>query len=294
MLYPAPVPSSTKPAPATIASFNLKGGVGKTHLCWLLASVCIERRKRCLIVDLDQQANITLNFLPEHHTPTGVERIFDSENHVEPSDLIRRTQFEQVDLIPVTGEFARLDLAQGEAWREQRLHTMLADVLSEIASDYDFILLDCPPRVSLSSYAALCAADFVVVPLEAADWGARGTGTVRAVIERVQAEENPSLELLGYVVSKFKKRREFQNTYLTEIKDAFGTDVFKTMIPDLATFERSVDEALPTTLHSPRSHAASVARNFYNETVARIAAAKARKGLSRREGSARPRAASFA
>ena len=72
-----------------ITSLNLKGGVGKTHFCWLLASVCQEGH-RCLIVDLDQQANITQSFLPDHCDPTGVERIFDPSDNAEPRDLVRQ------------------------------------------------------------------------------------------------------------------------------------------------------------------------------------------------------------
>ena len=256
---------------SVITSLNLKGGVGKTHLCWLLASVCQERGCRCLVVDLDQQANITQSFLPDHSEPTGVERLFDPGADDDPRDLVRHTEYSHIDLVPVTGLFARLDLAQPEQWEKGRLHTVLADAVTELVADYDYILLDCPPRMSLPSYAALCASDFVVIPLEAADWGARGTATVRAVVERVRRRDNPGLKLLGYVVSKFKRPRAFQLTYLAQIRQAFGREVFDTVIPDLSPFERSVDEGIPITLHSPRSHAADVARQLFDEFEARIA-----------------------
>jgi chromosome partitioning protein len=288
-------------SPATgriITSLNLKGGVGKTHLCWLLASVCEERRKRCLIVDLDQQANITQSLLPQHTEPTGIELVFERTAHVSPDQLIHRTAYPHIDLIPATGHFARYDLAQPEQWEGDRLHTALADALVEIAPGYHYVLLDCPPRISLASYAALCASNFVVIPLEAADWGARGTAIVRAAIDRVQQHDNPELKLLGYVVSKFKQRRTFQMAYLRQIREAFGRDAFKTVIPDSAQFERSVDNALPITLHSPSSHASFVARRLFNELECRILAARAqeehrRVGGPRREGGARTNAAAF-
>lgn len=254
-----------------VTSLNLKGGVGKTHFCWLIASVCQERGQRCLIVDLDQQANITQSFLPSHADPTGAEPIFDPHANPEPRSLVRTTRYEAIDIIPVTGHFARYDLAQPEQWELKRLHTALADTLTELLRDYDYILLDCPPRISLPSYAALCASDYVVIPLEAADWGARGTATVRAVIERVQRRDNPRLKLLGYVVSKFKQPRTFQATYLAQIRHAFGSQVFDTVVPDLSQFERSVDEAIPITLHSPHCHAAAIARRLFDEFTARLA-----------------------
>jgi len=254
-----------------ITSLNLKGGVGKTHLCWLIASVCQERGHRCLIVDLDQQANITQSFLPDHTEPTGVERLFDPNADTEPHDLIRHTAYEHIDIIPVTGHFARQDLSQREQWEKRRLHSALADALAELLSDYDYILLDCPPRMSLPSYAALCASDFVVIPLEAADWGARGTAAVRALLQSVRQFHNPHLKLLGYVVSKFKRTRAFQLTYLAQIRSIYGNEVFETVIPDLAQFERSVDEGIPITLHSPHSHAADIARCLFDEFSARVA-----------------------
>lgn len=254
-----------------ITSLNLKGGVGKTHLCWLIASVCQERGRRCLIVDLDQQANITQSFLPDHTEPTGVERLFDPADDAEPRDLVRQTEYDRIDIIPVTGYFAGQDLSQSGQWESRRLHTTLADAVTELLPAYDYILLDCPPRMSLASYAALCASDFVIIPLEAADWGARGTASVRAIVQRVHQHHNPRLKLLGYVVSKFKRVRAFQLTYLAQIRQAFGQEVFQTVIPDLSQFERSVDEGIPITLHSPHSHAADVARQLFDEAEARIA-----------------------
>ena len=269
IILPVPAPSDRRAH--VITSLNLKGGVGKTHLCWLIASVCQERGRRCLIVDLDQQANITQSFLPDHSDPNGVERIFDPSDDVEPRDVVRQTAHPHIDIIPVTGHFARLDFSQSGQWESQRLHAALADAVTELLPSYDYILLDCPPRMSLASYAALCASDFVIIPLEAADWGARGTASVRAIVQRVQRHDNPRIQLLGYVVSKFKRARAFQQTYMAQIRQVFGDEVFETAIPDLAQFERSVDEGIPITLHSPRSHGADIARQLFDEMESRIA-----------------------
>ena len=73
------------PSTTVITSLNLKGGVGKTHLCWLFASVCQQRKKRCLIVDLDQQSNITQSLLPEHADPSGIELVFDATADIHQS-----------------------------------------------------------------------------------------------------------------------------------------------------------------------------------------------------------------
>ena len=93
---------------------------------------------------------------------------------------------------------------------------------------------------------------------------------MRAAVERVQQHDNANLKLLGYVVSKFKRGRAFQQTYLRQIRETFGDAVFQTVIPDSAQFERSVDNAIPTTLHSPSSHASRIARQLFDEVESRI------------------------
>jgi len=79
---------------------------------------------------------------------------------------------------------------------------------------YDVIVFDCPPRLSLVSFAALCASDFVIVPLEAADWGAQGIMQVTSAVEYVQSRFNRRLQLLGYLVSRFKRRRAYRRPAL--------------------------------------------------------------------------------
>ena len=120
--------------------------------------------------------------------------------------------------------------------------------MSTLRSSYDFILFDCPPRLSVVSFAALCASDYVVIPLEAADWGAQGIVQVTAAIEEVQRHYNPRLKLLGYLVSRFKRARAYQQSYLKQLRSHFGGLAFDTVIPDLARFEQSVTDRIPITL----------------------------------------------
>jgi chromosome partitioning protein len=144
---------------------------------------------------------------------------------------------------------------------------------------YDFIIFDCPPRLSLTSFAALCSSRFVVVPMEAADWGAQGVSQVTEAVEYVQKRYNSELSILGYLVSRFKPRRVYQQTYLAGMREHFGKSVFDVTIDDLSAFERAVTDAVPITRHSPRSSAARSARRFFDEVLQRIhEAVRERKG----------------
>ena len=111
----------------------------------------------------------------------------------------------------------------------------------------------------------------MIVPLEAADWGAQGIMQVTAAVDYVQSRFNRRLQLLGYLVSRFKRRRAYQQSYLSQLRSHFGPKTFDTVIPDLAQFERSVTDAVLLTRHAPASSAARIAREFFDETLRRCA-----------------------
>lgn len=253
-----------------ITVINLKGGVGKTHTVWLLSSVCQERSLRMLAVDTDTQANLTNSLLPERDGRPGIEALFHPAAEEPAHSLIRRTRFSHIDIIPASAALTPFDLSDHSQWERADLHLSLQDGVESLRSAYDFIVFDCPPRLSVVSYAALCASDYVVIPLEAADWGAQGIVQVTAAIRQVQADYNPRLRLLGYLVSRFKRARSYQRSYLKQLRAHFGDLAFDSVIPDLALFEKSVTDSLPITAHSPRSEEAGIARTFFDEVNARI------------------------
>ena len=260
---------SSKIAPA-ITILNLKGGVGKTHASWLIAGVCQELRRRALLLDSDAQGNLTDSFVPESNRLPGIEAFFDPAQEVEPGGLIRKTAFSHIDLVPAGMRLARFDVADRTGWEASDLHLSLVEPVAALRGEYEFIVFDCPPRLSVVSYAALCASDYVIVPLEAADWGAQGIVQVTAAIREVQRRYNPRLKLLGYLVSRFKRARAYQKSYLAELRRHFGELAFDTVIPDLAKFEQSVTDRIPITLHSPSSEEAGIARAFFGEVEQRI------------------------
>jgi chromosome partitioning protein len=265
------VPRDSDQRAKAITVINLKGGVGKTHTAWLLAGVCQEQRKKVLVVDTDTQANITRSLLESGQLATpGIEVLFDPAKDADPAPLIRPTRFSHIHLLPSSPALAARDLSDQRMWEQADLHLSLADGLRTIRGDYDYIIFDCPPRLSLVSFAALCASESVVIPLEAADWGAQGIVHVTAAVNHVREHYNPNLRLLGYLVSRFKRARLFQRSYLKRLRDHFGALAFDTLIPDLAGYEKSVTLGIPITLHAPLSHEAEVARALFTEVQRRI------------------------
>jgi len=158
-------------------------------------------------VDDDPQGNLSSSFLPDRGSVRGVERLLDPAADARPLDLLHRTQYPHIDLIPASPLVSQFDVSDQKNWEKADLHRAFLDPLRELAPLYDFIMFDCPPRLSLVSYAALVASDGVVVPLEAADWGAQGLGVVSQAVQYVQRIHNPRLRLLGYVISRYRGQR---------------------------------------------------------------------------------------
>jgi chromosome partitioning protein len=262
---PAPVGRRAR----IITSLNLKGGVGKTHLCWLIAGVCEELGKRCLVLDLDKQGNITTTLVVENDGGIGTDAFFNPALDADAASLIRKSRLQHVDVIPGSFALERYDLPDPSKWESSGLVLSLVDPLAELGMIYDYILLDCPADISLITYAALCASDFLLVPLEVAQWGALGTQHVTKTCDHVRKRHNARLKLLGFVVSRFKRARKYQRTYLDRLRERFGDDAFSTVIPDLSAFEQSVNDKIPITLHSPHSHASDIAHQFFDEVESR-------------------------
>jgi len=255
---------------SVITSLNLKGGVGKTHLCWLIAGVCEEQKRRCLVLDLDKQGNISTTLLGSDISGDGCEHFFDPAIDPNASSLIQRSSLQHVDCIPGSFALEQFNQTSPADWEGSGMERSLVDPLRELRRLYDFILLDCPADVSLITYAALCASDFLMIPLETANWGALGTQHILTAMQHVQDHHNKHLNLLGFVASRYKRGRTYQQAYFRELQEHFGDDAFETVIPDLAPFEKSVNDRIPIVLHSPSSNAASIARQFFGEIESRI------------------------
>ena len=253
-----------------ITVINLKGGVGKTHTAWLFGGVCQERSERLLAIDCDMQANLSRSFLEPDDAGPGLELLFHPGAEVDPQRIIRQTRYSHIDILPATPILAQFDIADQNTWEKADLHLSLVDAVSGVRGDYDYVVIDCPPRLSLVSFAALCASDAVLIPLEAADWGAQGIVQVTSAVEYVKQNFNRNLRLLGYLVSRFRRARAVQQSYRVKLKEHFGTLAFDTVIPDLARFEQSVTNGIPITLYAPTSPEADIARRLFEEIQWRI------------------------
>ena len=258
-----------------IALCNLKGGVGKTSTTFHLGGTLAKGGRRVLLVDADPQASLTQGFLgpaatralPRRETIAG---LFGDGLMPDPAELVRATDFPGLSIVPGSPLLARFNVP--EPWLagrdEQRA---LADFLADVRADFDLILIDCPPTLSLCSWVALVAADHLVVPLQAEDFGSQGIASILDFVDAVRSGPNPRLHLAGYLLTMFNPRLGIHSAYATMLRDLYGDDVLTTTIPIGADVKEAVASRRPIAHHKPRGASAKAIQALGDELLGRVA-----------------------
>jgi chromosome partitioning protein len=260
----------------TIAAVNLKGGVGKTSCCMHLGGALAQLGRRVLLVDNDPQSSLTAGFLGLHQArqldPAGTIAAVHAGEDPFPESVIRPTAFERIDLLPGS-RFAAASNVPEPHKAPFESQVRLRDFLSQVQPGYDLILVDCPPNLHLCSWAAMAAADALLVPLQLEDFGSQGTIDVGESAAMVRSVINPGLALLGYVVSMFQPRRTVHQAFMETFRETHGNAVFASVIPEAAEYAEAVTKKTPVVYYKPRGAASKAMKALAEEVLARLAAA---------------------
>lgn len=261
---------------ATIAMLNQKGGVGKTSACHHLAGTLAWMGNRVLLIDGDPQSSLTQGiFGPSATRALDPARTIDAayRRGAGASQVVRPTGLEGIDIVP--GSRLSVEFNTPLPHRASREHQhAIRDLVREVSGSYDLVLVDCPPNLCLCSWAALVAADFLVVPLQPEDYGAQGILDVQESIGLVLAGPNPRLRLLGYLITMYAARKSIHKLYEENLRAEYGPLVFEARVPHAAEFPEAIAHRQPVATYKPKGAAAKAIRAVADELLARIADAR--------------------
>ena len=251
--------------PRILAVVNQKGGVGKTTTTVNLAAALVQAGKRVLLVDLDPQGNATMG--------SGVDKRNAARTvyHVllglgELAGIRVRTEKGGYDLVPANRDLAgaEIELVDLDA-RETRLKS----ALERVAADYDFILIDCPPSLSLLTVNALAAAQRVLIPMQCEYYALEGLSDLVGTIKRVRANLNPGLEIAGLLRTMYDPRNTLSQQVSQQLEAHFGDKVYRTLVPRNVRLAEAPSYGVPAVVWDATSKGAQAYTALAGEVLER-------------------------
>jgi chromosome partitioning protein len=250
-----------------LAIANQKGGVGKTTTSVNVACALARLNQRVLLVDLDPQGNATMGSGVDKRTlAASVYQVLIGE--VRAREAIVAQTAAGYALLPANRELAgaELDLVEREA-RETRLR----DALAEVDTDFDLVIIDCPPSLSLLTLNGFCAASGVIIPMQCEYYALEGLSDLVNTVRKVHANFNRQLGVLGLLRVMFDPRIALSQQVSRQLEAHFGDKVFATLVPRNVRLAEAPSHGLPGVLYDPQSKGAQAYLEFARELLARLA-----------------------
>jgi chromosome partitioning protein len=252
---------------------NQKGGVGKTTTTVNLAAGLAKVGQRVLMIDLDPQGNATMGSgVDKRQLKLSVYDVLLESASVKEA----RSQSEKLiaggcsyDVLGANRELAGAEVEMVELERRER---RLKQALAEVSSDYDFVLIDCPPSLSMLTLNGLCCAHGVIVPMQCEYFALEGLTDLVNTIKQVKANLNDDLQIIGLLRVMFDPRITLQQQVSDQLKAHFGDKVFDTVIPRNVRLAEAPSYGVPGVVFDPSSKGAQAFVTFANEMVDRIKA----------------------
>ena len=251
-----------------ISIINQKGGVGKTTTVINLAAGLSKQNKKILVIDLDPQGNAT--------TGLGLSNMEDSSNTIygvlngtrEIYEVIKKTKFENLDLVSSNVDLSGLEVETADdANRAFILKLKLTPYLNNSKGSYDYILIDCPPSLSLLTVMALVCSHSLLVPLQTEFFALEGLTQLMKTIERIKVSLNPDLSIRGILLTMYDKRNKLSSQVEKEARDYFNEKVYLTVIPRNVRLSEAPSHGMPVLMYDKSCPGSKSYLSFTDEFI---------------------------
>ena len=248
-----------------IAVANQKGGVGKTTTSINLAACLAEKGKKVLAVDMNPQGNLTSGLgVDKDSVEKSIYELIIGE--VDIKEVINKEVLENLDIIPTSID---LSAAEIELIGVDDKEYILRNAIDQVKDQYDFVIIDCPPSLSMLTINAMTTADSVIVPIQCEYYALEGLSQLIHTVELVKDRLNSKLEIEGVVFTMYDARTNLSLQVVENVKDNLQQNIYKTIIPRNIRLAEAPSYGLPINKYDPKSTGAESYMRLADEVIER-------------------------